>query len=47
MSAVVVTLGGDGELVAAPDGAVDHVSPHPSAVRDTTAAAVAAAPDEV
>lgn len=37
-SPVVVTLGGDGVLVAAPDGSVDAIPPHPATVRDTTGA---------
>lgn len=35
---VVVTLGGDGVLVADPGGTVDHVPPRPTTVRDTTGA---------
>ncbi|NJC67537.1 ribokinase [Planosporangium flavigriseum] len=35
---VVVTLGGDGALVVRSDHEVDHVPPHPVAVRDTTGA---------
>jgi ribokinase len=37
-SAVVVTLGGDGVLVVAPDGATEHLPPCPTTVRDTTGA---------
>ncbi len=35
---VVVTLGGDGVVVADPSGDVDHVPPRPATVRDTTGA---------
>lgn len=35
---VVVTLGGEGALVLTPDGHVEHVSPRPAQVRDTTGA---------
>ncbi|GAA1265252.1 ribokinase [Pseudonocardia aurantiaca] len=35
---VVVTLGGDGALVVAPDGRAEHVPPWPTTVRDTTGA---------
>jgi ribokinase len=35
---VVVTLGGDGVLVATPDGEAEHVAPRPTSVRDTTGA---------
>lgn len=35
---VVVTLGSEGALVLTPDGAVEHVPPRPTQVRDTTGA---------
>lgn len=35
---VVVTLGGEGALVVGAGGAVEHLSPHPATVRDTTGA---------
>lgn len=35
---LVVTLGGDGALVVAPGGVVEHVPPMPTTVRDTTGA---------
>jgi ribokinase len=35
---VVVTLGGDGALVAVPDDRAEHVPPWPTTVRDTTGA---------
>ncbi|GAB3004308.1 PfkB family carbohydrate kinase [Amycolatopsis acidiphila] len=37
-AAVVVTLGGDGVLVVAPDSATEHLPPRPATVRDTTGA---------
>jgi ribokinase len=37
-AAVVVTLGGDGALVVGPGGALQHLPPHPTTVRDTTGA---------
>ncbi|MCE0766991.1 PfkB family carbohydrate kinase [Pseudonocardia kujensis] len=37
-SEVVVTLGGDGVLVIAPDGKTEHLLPHHVIVRDTTGA---------
>ncbi|WP_433502821.1 PfkB family carbohydrate kinase [Pseudonocardia halophobica] len=35
---LAVTLGGDGVLIVWPDGAVEHLQPHPVTVRDTTGA---------